>query len=530
MANPASNANSYDAILENGSTSLMSDLDRQLRVFKTLSSIIDFAYTFDSRCRFLYANQALLDLLGLELDRLVGKTFLELPYPRDLAVKLHAQVQEVFDTGQKVIDETFYTNPAGKRGCYEYIFIPVFDDDGRVELVAGSTREVSHRKLNEEAHGHLASIIQSSDDAIVSKDLTGVVTSWNPAAERIFGHTAAEMVGASILRIIPPELHFEEAQILAKIRAGEHIDHYETRRVRKNGEPVDVSLTVSPIRNSAGKVIGTSKIARDISARKHLERMLVQSEKIATMGRMAATVSHEVNNPLEAVINLLYLARCNSANNPAVLEYLATAEQEIERVSHLTRQTLGYYNDTNAHSNVALHDLVRDVLRIYKTRIDARRITLETVFDTARPVYASKGELTQVLSNLIANAVDAMPDGGRLRIRVAESNDAVSNDAQIEVLIQDDGCGIAPEHLDKIFEPFFTTKGNLGTGIGLWITKQLVEKHGGHISVAGNPPPMKGTSMRVTLPLTAHAPACPDMSRTPATHGLRDTSKTLPST
>jgi PAS domain S-box-containing protein len=498
MATPASNGDSFDATLANSSTYLMSDLDRQLRVFKTLSSIIDFAYTFDSDGRFLYANQALLDLLGLKLDQLVGKTFLELPYPHDLAVKLHAQVQQVFDTQQKVIDETTYTSPSGKDGCYEYIFSPVFDDHGRVELVVGSTREVSHRKLNEKVHGHLAAIIESSDDAIVSKDLNGIVTSWNPAAERIFGYIAAEMVGASILRIIPPELHFEEDRILSKIRAGERIEHYETRRIRKSGETVEVSLTVSPIRDSAGKVIGTSKIARNISGRKLLERMLVQSEKIATMGRMAATVSHEVNNPLEAVINLIYLARCNSTDNPAVLEYLETAEQEIERVSHLTRQTLGYYRDTGAHSNVALPDLVRDVLRIYQTKIDARQIILQTDFGTARPVYASKGELTQVLSNLIANAVDAMPDGGRLYLRVAELNDA-----QIEIVVQDEGSGIAPENLNKIFEPFFTTKGNLGTGIGLWVTKQLVEKHGGQIAVASNPPPLKGTTMRVSLPLVA---------------------------
>ena len=140
----------------------MPDLDQQLRVYKTLASIIDFAYTFDSQGRFLYSNQALLDLLGLELDEVVGKTFLELPYPRDLAEKLHAQIRQVFDTRERLMDETAYTNPGGQTGCYEYIFNPVLDQDGTVEIVAGSTREVSHRKINEETWGRLAAIINSS--------------------------------------------------------------------------------------------------------------------------------------------------------------------------------------------------------------------------------------------------------------------------------------------------------------------------------------------------------------------------------
>jgi PAS domain S-box-containing protein len=476
--------------------SQLPDLEQQLRIFKTLSSIVDFAYAFDSQCRFLYANQALLDLLGLRLDEITGKTFLELPYPHSLAVRLHAQVRQVFDTHEKLVDETLYTSPTGKTAYYEYIFNPVFEPNGSVEIVAGSTRDVTHRKINEEAQGHLAAIIDSSEDAIVSKDLTGIVLSWNAAAERIFGYTANEMVGTSILRVIPRELHHEEDLILSKIRAGQRIEHYETTRVRKNGETVAISLTISPIRNSSNVVVGTSKIARDISSRKQMERVLVQSEKIATMGRMAATIAHEVNNPLEALSNLIFLAQGSTVNNPEVLEYLTMAEREIERISLYTRQTLGYYRDSGAHSGVACHHLINEILRGYQSKIQARNILVETTFDSLRPVYASKGELTQVLSAIISNAVDAMPNGGRLSLRVRESNGA-----QIEILTQDEGIGIPPENLPRIFEPFFTTKGNLGTGIGLWVTKQLVEKHGGHIEVASNIAPLKGTSVRVSLPL-----------------------------
>ncbi len=266
------------SVNETGSNNVtVLDTGQQLRVFKALASIMDFAYTFDSHCRFLYANQALLDLLGLRLDEVVGKSFLQLPYPYELAVRLESQIQQVFQTGQKLVGETTYTNPAGVTGHYEYIFSPVYGDDGEVEIVAGSTRDVTHRKLNEQMQGQLAAIVESSEDAIVSKDLNGMVISWNGAAERFFGYTAEEMIGTSILRIIPAKLHHEEALILDKISAGERIDHYETTRLRKDGGSIEVSLTVSPIRNSAGVVVGTSKIARDISARKQMERLLIQA-------------------------------------------------------------------------------------------------------------------------------------------------------------------------------------------------------------------------------------------------------------
>jgi PAS domain S-box-containing protein len=164
-------------------------------------------------------------------------------------------------------------------------------------------------ELDRHARFHLAAIIVSADDAIISKDLHGVVTSWNHAACRIFGYSAKEMIGCPILRLIPEALQYEEEGILRKLRAGEQIDHYETTRVRKNGEVLDVSVTISPIKDGAGHVIGASKIVRDISDRKRIERVLIQSEKLAVTGRMAATIAHEINNPLEALMNLIFLAR-----------------------------------------------------------------------------------------------------------------------------------------------------------------------------------------------------------------------------
>jgi PAS domain S-box-containing protein len=344
----------------------------------------------------------------------------------------------------------------------------------------------------------LAAIVESSDDAIISKNLHGIVTSWNHAANRIFGYTAEEMIGQPILRLIPDELRHEEDMILAKLKLGERIDHYETTRIRKDGERFDISVTISPIRDNQGHIIGASKTARDISDRKKMEEMLVQSEKLAATGRMAATIAHEINNPLESVMNLVFLARTSGSINKA-RGYLQTAEKELERVAHIVRQTLGYYRETAAPVQVDLRELMDDVLTVYQTKLNANRISVDCRFDNHRPIVVKKGELVQVLSNVIANSIDAMPNAGILHINVEETTN--SQKQGVQIVIRDNGTGIRQEHLSRIFEPFFTTKGNLGTGIGLWVARQLIEKQHGQIAVTSRTDPEdSGTTLVLFIP------------------------------
>ncbi|MHB1938736.1 MAG: two-component system sensor histidine kinase NtrB [Acidobacteriaceae bacterium] len=330
----------------------------------------------------------------------------------------------------------------------------------------------------------LAAIIDSSEDAIISKDLNGIITSWNTAAHRMYGYTADEIVGQSIMRLIPEELHSEEDEILRKLRAGERLEHFETTRVAKSGKRIEVSLTISPIKDSSGRVIGISKIARDITARKQMERSLVQSEKLAAAGRMAATVAHEINNPLEAVLNLIFLARGTCARESETHGYLETAEKEIARVSHIARQTLGFYRDTGTPTEVVVDELLKNVLAVYRSKLNSKNIAVHCQLEARRPLKASRGELLQVFSNIIANSIDALEPGGSLAVETRETADA--GIAGIQILIRDDGCGIEAEYLSRLFEPFFTTKKRHGTGIGLWVAKQLVEKHGGRIHIASN--------------------------------------------
>jgi len=346
----------------------------------------------------------------------------------------------------------------------------------------------------------LAAIVESSDDAIISKDLNGIVTSWNKAAERIFGWNAEEIIGRSITTIIPPELHDDEPRILAKLRAGERIDHFQTVRMRKGGERLDVSLTVSPIRDGRGRVIGAAKIARDVSRQKQLEAAIQITERLASVGRLAATVAHEINNPLEAITNFIYLARHHSGLPGPVKQYLDHADQELSRVAHIARQTLGFYRDTSQATMVQVPRVVEDVLSIYERKFKYKAVKIERRIEPGLTICAMQGELKQILSNLIANAIDASNRGGRVIIGAKKTHDYHTGSSGIRITIADTGSGIDESSRARLFAPFFTTKKEVGTGLGLWLTKDLLEKKGGSIRFRTRSARPSGTVMRVYLP------------------------------
>jgi PAS domain S-box-containing protein len=376
--------------------------------------------------------------------------------------------------------------------------------------ILGTIRDVTEMRkveaqLRENAKrlSELAAIVASSDDVILSKDLNGIITSWNDAATRVLGYRADEMIGSSILKLIPEHLHSDEKTIIENIRANRRVEHFETVRLTKGGELIDVSLTVSPVKDEQGQVIGASKILRDISPRKRMERSLLQAEKIAATGRMAATIAHEINNPLEAVMNLLFLLRPKISDEEG-LNYLTTAEGELDRVSHIVKQTLGYYREHATASMASLGEIVEHAITIYEPRCTAAGITIEKSLPSSRKVVLRRGEMMQVISNLIANAIYAMPDGGTLSISVSDTTTPADG---VALHIADTGAGIAPDVLPKVFDAFFTTRATVGTGIGLFIAKNFIEGHGGQISIESRTRSEKhGTMVRIFLPLhTAYA-------------------------
>lgn len=390
--------------------------------------------------------------------------------------------------------------PADDR-YLDFVYQPLREADGEVSGVIAVGIDVTEQKVAQEALQRLAAIVDSSDDVILSKDLDGIIMSWNPAASRLFGYSADEMIGQSILKLIPEDLRDEEKRIITSIRAGKRVEHFDTVRLTKDGRLIEVSLTVSPIKDNQGRVLGASKILRDISDRKRIERTLLQAEKIAATGRMAATIAHEINNPLEAVVNLLYLLRSKVSDDDG-RHLLSTAEDELGRVSHIAKQTLGYYRENAGAVPASLCEIAQHAITIYEPRCSAAGITISTSFQSSRKPMLRRGEMMQVISNLIANAIYAMPRGGHLSFSVEDTDEPIIG---IVLVISDDGVGIAPGDLPRVFEAFFSTRSTVGTGIGLFIAKQFIEGHGGQISITSkNDAESHGTTVRIFVPL--HSP------------------------
>ncbi len=334
----------------------------------------------------------------------------------------------------------------------------------------------------------LAAVVGNSDDAIFSKTLDGTILSWNRAAERMYGYRADEIIGKPVTMLEAPEGPHNVPEIMQRLRRGDVVQHLETVRAGKDGRRVYVQLTISPIRDESGQVIGASTIARDVTQLRLAEQALRNSEKLAVAGRMAATVAHEINNPLEAVSNVLYLLQHSDTLGERDRMLVETAQQELLRVTEITRLTLGFYRDSQPQpTTMQVTDMLDNVLGLYGRRLQNLGIQVERDYRSSGSVTAVPGELRQVFSNLIVNAIDALGDnGGRLMLRVRDTRDwrDLSRPA-VSVLIADTGSGIEPQHRHRLFEPFYTTKGEKGTGVGLWVSRGIVEKHGGLIRFRG---------------------------------------------
>jgi len=324
----------------------------------------------------------------------------------------------------------------------------------------------------------MAAIVECSADAIFSTDREGTIVSWNRAAETLFGYNSEEAVGMSATRLAPVGRADEWSRQMLD-GAGD-LDPYQTERVRKDGSLVPVLLSSSALRDARGKIVGASVIARDISAEKQSQEAVRRSEKLATAGRLAATIAHEINNPLEAVVNLLYLAREDSAN---AAQYLTMAEEEVGRVARLAQQTLGFVRDTNSAGPVKAATIMEEILSLYSRKIETRQIRVIRRYREVEEIQGYSGEMRQLFANLVVNAVEAMGIQGTLYVRVSPGHDWESERDGVRITVADNGSGISAADLQRIFEPFYTTKKETGTGLGLWVSSGIVKKHGGAIRV-----------------------------------------------
>jgi signal transduction histidine kinase len=270
---------------------------------------------------------------------------------------------------------------------------------------------------------------------------------------------------------------------------------------RRDGVLVPIEDSAAPIWDDRGALVGVVLVFRDVSTERKSLEILRKTEKLATAARLSASVAHEINNPLEAVVNLVYLAKASPEAAPSVVEALDLAEQELDRVAHITRQTLGFYRESKVPELVDIKSLIESVLRIYSNKLKNKNIVVERSFQECPPVFGVTGELKQVMANLISNAADAVDRGGTIRIETWCPE--APQEKTVHVSITDDGPGIAAEYLDRIFEPFFTTKKDVGTALGLWVTKEIVERHGGRIEVDARSDGSSGAAFSILLPCEA---------------------------
>jgi PAS domain S-box-containing protein len=405
----------------------------------------------------------------------------------------------------------------GSRAILRVNIDPLYDMNGRLCGAINVFEDITDLKQAERASRQLAAIVESSEDAIISKDLNGIITSWNRAAEQLFGYTAEEIIGKSVSLLIPPERYDEEQGIVERIRRGERIEHYETVRQRKDGKRLDISLTVSPIRDAEGNIIGASKIARDISQRKRaqealreseerlrqqaheLEQQLIMSGRLVSLGEVTASMAHEFNNPLGIIMGFVEDMLSDTAPTDPNYRALQIIDEESKRCRQIVRDLMEYARPRAAEfCSTSITEAIEKTLQLVENRLYKQKVTVEKKLEPDLPrIQADSPQLEQVLVNLYLNAIDAMPDGGKLMVeaRMVQPDGATPFTL---ITVADNGFGIAETDLPKIFQPFFTAKKRRGMGLGLPVCQRIVKNHGGRIEVQSEPG--QGATFKIYLP------------------------------
>jgi PAS domain S-box-containing protein len=382
------------------------------------------------------------------------------------------------------------------------------DERGLPTAILETNNDITDHKHAEEAQLRLGAIVSSSDDAIISKTLQGIITSWNTGAQRIFGYAAEEAVGRPITILIPSDRLDEESQIIERLRRGKSVHHFETVRLRKDGRQIDVSLTISPIKDANGQIIGVSKIARDITDRKRAAEALRQAEadlahvsRATTMGELTASLAHEVNQPITAAVtNANTCVRWLAGDTPNIEEAreaaIRSAKDGTRAAEIISRIRLLFKKGTTERELVDVNEVIREMFVLLRGEATRYSVSIRTDLATdLPPLMADRIQLQQVMLNLIMNSIDSMKDvDGRRELSI--KSQLVEND-QLLVSVSDTGVGLPAQQAAEIFNAFFTTKLE-GTGLGLSISRSIVESHQGRLWAESNSP--LGATFHIALP------------------------------
>ncbi|MES2809937.1 MAG: PAS domain S-box protein, partial [Bacteroidota bacterium] len=425
---------------------------------------------------------------GLQPGHHVGK------YIADVAVSSrYDSVRELYD--RMLGGEQFWIERTDLDGAdYKVDFVPLFDDKNEVYAGLVVCLDITDIKTAEERAAKLAAIVESSDDAIIGKTLDGIITSWNRGAERLFGYEEADVIGQSVLKLIPEDRYEEEPEILGRLRDGERIERFETKRLRSSGQTIDVSLTISPIRNSAGNVIGVSKIARDISEQKQDEQR---------KNDFIGMVSHEIKTPLTSLSALSQVLNKKLANaeDPFVSSALSKINTQIRKMTGMIN---GFLNISRLESGKLaidlqpfdLNGLIIEVISEVKLTVTSHEVTFEPGADIT--INADHDKIGSVISNLLSNAVKYSPKGKHITVK------AGADEHEVHVSVKDEGMGIKQQDIDNLFDRYYRvstehTRHISGFGIGLYLSAEIIDRHGGKIWVESEKG--VGSTFHFTLPL-----------------------------
>ncbi len=466
-------------------------------------------------------NKAFEEFYGKTRQELTGKSVFDI-YPEELAKVYYAKDNELFrNPGIQI-----YNTPIkdGRGVVHDIIFhkSTYSDSQGHVLGLIGVIIDITERKREEEKNLRLAAIVDSSDDAIIGKTLDGTITSWNRGAERIYGYKEDEVIGKSITILAPHDCEDEIRELLEQIKNGKSVKHIETVRRRKDGNDIPVSITISPIIDKEGHIIGASTITRDITdsvkaaqQREALQEQLLQAQKMEAIGTLAGGFAHDFNNKLQVIGGYVDVILFNKDLSETLKHDLGIIRQAVDSSSELIKGMMVFSRKTPTELQpIELNKLVAQT-RSMLTRSIPKMIEIDLLLaDDLWPINAAPNQIDQILMNLAVNASDAMPDGGKLTIK---TNNIVLDEKYCRfdllakpgryalITVSDTGVGMNKETASRIFEPFFTTKEpGKGTGLGLSIVYGIVEQHGGRIICDSEP--SVGTTFRIYFPAIEGVP------------------------
>ena len=476
----------------------------------------------------VWANPAFSTLTGYTLAETVGKNLRDLVKSGQQERAFYEEMWATILAGRIWHGQLVNRRKDGSLYPEDLTITPVRDANGKITHFIAIKLDLTERKAAEEAllqAGALQrAIFNSANFSSIATDAKGVIQIFNVGAERMLGYTAAEVMN----KITPADIS-DPQEVIARAAAlsvelGTPItpgfealvfkasrgieDIYELTYIRKDGSRFPAVVSVTALRDAQNTIIGYLLIGTDNTARKLAEEALLRSELLAGAGRLAASIAHEINNPLEALINTIYLARMTADLPESAREYLDIADGEIASVAHIVRQRLGFYREFSAATSNSASALIGSVVNLLKAKIRASEAIVEQQCDEQLQVMGVSGELRQVLANLLANSLDSIDQGGRIVLRASASIDPDDGRRRFRITVADCGHGMGAATMKQIFDPFFTTKGSVGTGLGLWVCKQLVDKNGGSIRVRSNMDGERGgTTFSVVLPKDAAMPA-----------------------